>query len=29
MRSLFIAIPALLMVGYGAWAFLVLVVLEH
>ena len=29
MRSLLIAIPALLMVGFGAWAFLVLVVLEH
>ena len=29
MKSLLIAIPALLMVGFGAWAFLVLVVLEH
>jgi hypothetical protein len=29
MRSLLLAVPALLMVGFGAWAFLVLVVLEH
>jgi hypothetical protein len=29
MRSLLIAIPALLMVSFGIWAFLVLVVLEH
>jgi hypothetical protein len=29
MRSLLIAIPALLMVSFGAWAFLALIVLEH
>lgn len=29
MRSLLIAVPTLLMVCFGAWAFLVLVVLEH
>jgi hypothetical protein len=29
MRSLLIAIPTLLMVSFGTWAFLVLVVLEH
>jgi hypothetical protein len=29
MRSLLITIPALLVVSFGAWAFLVLVVLEH
>jgi hypothetical protein len=29
MRSLLIAISTLLMVSFGAWAILVLVVLEH
>jgi hypothetical protein len=29
MKSLLITIPALLVVSFGTWAFLVLVVLEH
>jgi hypothetical protein len=29
MRSLLIAIPTLLTLSFGAWAILVLVVLEH
>jgi hypothetical protein len=29
MRVLLIAIPTVLVISFGAWAFLVLVVLEH